>query len=100
MTITPSPKLGSVDHDAAFTLVFRGIAMAMVDGHPDVAAARLRTQAAMDKLIKAAKAEGKLRPDATFNDLRLVFAATRAAKQVSSDGWERMLTLLVDGLAA
>jgi hypothetical protein len=41
-----------------------------------------------------------LRDDAQTLDVRLVFTATRAAKQVSPDSSKRILELLIDGLAA
>ena len=46
------------------------------------------------------RAEGRLRSDATTLDLRLLFAATRAAKQVEPEAWRRMLELLIDALDA
>ena len=46
----------------------------------------------------AARAEWRLRADVTTLDLRLVFAATRAAKQVEPEAWPRMLELMIDTL--
>ncbi|MGI9183604.1 MAG: hypothetical protein ACR2GZ_01350 [Solirubrobacteraceae bacterium] len=43
-------------------------------------------------------AGGRLRADATTLDLRLLFAATRAAKQVEPGQWPRMLELMLDAL--
>ena len=45
-----------------------------------------------------ARAEGRLRGDATTLDLRLLFAATRAAKQAEPEQWPRMLELMIDAL--
>ena len=42
--------------------------------------------------------EGRLRADATTLDVRLLFAATRAARQVEPEHWPRMLELLIDAL--
>ena len=42
--------------------------------------------------------EGRLRPDATADDLRLIFAATRAAVQLEPGAWRRMLELGIDSL--
>jgi AcrR family transcriptional regulator len=70
----------------------------LVAEHPDVIAATDRASAAMEELLVAARAEGRLRADATTLDLRLVFAATRAAKQVAPAAWARMLELLIDSL--
>jgi hypothetical protein len=71
--------------------------MAVAD-HPDVIASTTRATDAMERLLAAARAEGRLRADASALDLRLVFAATRAAKQVEPEQWPRMLELLIDAL--
>ena len=77
---------------------FLGQAWAHVADHPDVAAATEVTMAALDRLLIAAKADGRLRADATTLDLKLLFAATRAAKEVEPEAWQRMLALLIDAL--
>jgi AcrR family transcriptional regulator len=77
---------------------FMGEAWSLVAGHPEVEASNERTTAALDGLLSAARAEGRLRPDATALDLRLLFAATRAAKRAEPQHWPRMLELLVDAL--
>ena len=51
-----------------------------------------------DYLIGEARAEGRLRADATTLDLRLLFAATRAARRVEPEQWPRMLELMIDAL--
>jgi AcrR family transcriptional regulator len=79
---------------------FLGEAWAHVGDHEDVAAAADRALKALDQLLSAAQAEGRARPDATTFDIRLIFNATRAAKQVEPEAWRRMLALLLDGLAA
>jgi len=79
---------------------FMGEARARVADHPDVQAATERTAAALERLLAAARAEGRLRADATTLDLRLLFAATRAAKQVEPGQWPRMLELMLDALEA
>jgi AcrR family transcriptional regulator len=66
--------------------------------HPDVVAAVARTTAAQERLLAAARAEGRLRADATTLDLRLLFAATRAARNVEPERWRRMLELMIDAL--
>jgi AcrR family transcriptional regulator len=68
--------------------------------HPDVMAAVARAGEAQERLLAAARAEGRLRADATTLDLRLVFAATRAARRVEPDQWQRMLELMIDALDA
>jgi AcrR family transcriptional regulator len=77
-----------------------GEAMATVSEHPDVVAAVATTMHALEDLLGAAKAEGRLRPDATGRDLRLLFAATRASRVLEADAWRRMLELGIDALEA
>lgn len=77
-----------------------GEAMATVSEHRAVQDALTRTLAALELLLDAARREGRLRPDATTLDLRLVFAATRAAHQLESGSWRRMLELGIDALQA
>ena len=72
-------------------------ARAAVEGRPDVDEAIARTVAAQERLLAAARAEGRLRDDATVEDLRLLFAATRAARRLNAS-WERMLELMLDAL--
>ncbi|HZE05978.1 MAG TPA: hypothetical protein VE127_12175, partial [Solirubrobacteraceae bacterium] len=69
-----------------------------VADHPDVVAAAARVTEAQERLLEAARAEGRLRPDATTLDLRLLFAATRAARNVEPRHWRRMLELMIDAL--
>jgi len=73
-------------------------ARVMVSGHPDVEAATARTTEGIERLLCAARAEGRLRSDATTLDVRLLFAATRAAKRVEPGQWPRMLELMLDAL--
>jgi AcrR family transcriptional regulator len=77
---------------------FLGEARMTVAGHPDVLAATENATLALDALLAALRAEGRIRQDASGLDLRLLFAATRAAKQVEPEAWQRMLTLLIDAL--
>src|SRR5271154_3259525 len=77
-----------------------GEAMATVSEHPAVQEAFASTIAAMELLLDAARAEGRLRLDATTLDLRLLFAATRAAGQLEEGAWRRMLELGLDALEA
>lgn len=73
-------------------------ALACLATDPDVGRARAATNAAWERLLAAGRAEGRLRPDATTDDLRLLFAATRAAAQLESGAWRRMLELGIDAL--
>jgi AcrR family transcriptional regulator len=75
-----------------------GEAMATLSDHPEVEDALASTLAALERLLAAARAEGRLRPDASTLDLRLIFAATRAAAQFGPDAWRRALELGIDGL--
>lgn len=77
-----------------------GEAMATVSQHPDVRAAMERATAALDELLAQARAEGRLRADASTLDLRLLFAATRASAQLQEGAWRRMLELGIDALRA
>jgi AcrR family transcriptional regulator len=77
---------------------FLGEARMAVADHPDVIASSARSGEAIDALLDAAHAEGRLRADATALDLRLLFAATRAAKRVEPERWPRMLELMIDAL--
>jgi AcrR family transcriptional regulator len=77
-----------------------GEALAGVAEHPDVVVARNRTTAQLELVLVRARQDGRLREDVTVLDLRLLFAATRAADQVEVDGWRRMLVLLLGALAS
>jgi hypothetical protein len=79
---------------------FLGEARMLVDDHPDVVAAADRATEAFEQLMAQARAGGRLRADATTTDVRLLFAATRAAKKVEPDGWRRTLELFIDALDA
>jgi AcrR family transcriptional regulator len=76
-----------------------GEAMASVSLHPDVESALSMTTAALERLLAAAREEGRLRPDAAVLDLRLIFAATRAANKLEPGAWRRMLELGIRALA-
>ena len=77
---------------------FMGDAMRKVDRHPGVCAASKRAYAAPQQLLDDARSEGRLRADASIIDLRLLFAATRAARHLEPDLQGRMLELVIDGL--
>ena len=76
-----------------------GEALATVGEHPAVVEATERTTHALETLLAKARAEGRLRADATTLDLRLLFAATRAARHIDPAAWRRMLALFIDALA-
>ncbi|HLI59333.1 MAG TPA: TetR/AcrR family transcriptional regulator [Solirubrobacteraceae bacterium] len=73
-------------------------ARAVVEDRPEVAAAHTHCVAAQARLLDAARAEGRLRADATPEDLKLLFAATRAARRHDPDSVPRMLELMLDAL--
>lgn len=75
-----------------------GDARAVVSDHADVIEAVTRASEAQERLLAAARAEGRLRADATTLDLRLLFAATRSARHIEPDQWPRMLELMIDAL--
>lgn len=79
---------------------FLGEAWSQVEDHHQVQVAAAATQQAFAQLIDLARTEGGIRPDATAFDVRLLFLATRASRQVHGDAWERVLELMLDGLAA
>lgn len=79
---------------------FLGEAWQRVSDHTTVDDASRRAIEAIGRLVVEARDEGTVREDATAADIRLLFAATRAARSVDPAGWRRMLTLLIDGLRA
>jgi AcrR family transcriptional regulator len=74
-------------------------AIAALQVDPAVKRVRARSTAALQELLDAAKREGEVRADATALDLRLIFAAVRAAEQVEAGAWRRALELGIDSLA-
>jgi AcrR family transcriptional regulator len=77
---------------------FVGEAMLAVADNPDVISSTAQATRGLDRLLAAARAEGRLRSDASTLDLRLLFAATRAARHVEPEHWRRMLELMIDAL--
>jgi AcrR family transcriptional regulator len=77
---------------------FVGEARGLVADHPDVIESTARAAKAQERVLAAARAEGRLRADATSLDLRLIFGATRAAKRLEPEQWPRMLELMLDAL--
>jgi AcrR family transcriptional regulator len=74
-------------------------AIASLQVDPEVKLVRARTTAALQRLLDAAKRDAAVREDATVLDLRLIFAAARAAEQVETGAWRRALELGIDALA-
>lgn len=78
---------------------FLGEAWTQVEAHPQVRIAAQDTTRSFAQLIDLARAEGGIRADATAFDIRMLFAATRASRQLHPDAWQRVLELMLDGLA-
>lgn len=76
-----------------------GWAGELVADEPVVRRRRARVTAIFDELLDLARAQGRLRADASSQDIHLLFAATRSARTIDPDGWRRMLVLLIDALA-
>jgi AcrR family transcriptional regulator len=79
---------------------FLGEAWNQVEEHDDVQVAATASRAALDALIALARAEGSVRADASALDVRLMFAAAQASRQIGPDTWQRVFELMIDGLAA
>jgi AcrR family transcriptional regulator len=77
---------------------FLGQVRAAVAGHHEVVAATQQASDALERVLAAARREGRLRSDASTLDLRLLFAATHAARRVEPEHWPRMLDLMIDAL--
>jgi AcrR family transcriptional regulator len=75
-----------------------GWAGELVADEPIVRRRRTLVSAILDELLDLARAQGRLRADASSRDIHLLFAATRAARSVDADGWRRVLVLLIDSL--
>ena len=73
-------------------------AMSCVMVEPHLEAARTRTNGALGRLLDAARAEGRLREDATVVDIRIIFAGARAAEKIEPGAWRRMIELGIDSL--
>jgi AcrR family transcriptional regulator len=71
-------------------------ARVVVEDRPEVAAALARATAAQEQLLAATRTEGRLRADVSVTDLRLLFAATRAARRQDPERVPRMLELMLD----
>jgi AcrR family transcriptional regulator len=79
---------------------FLGEAWTDVEDHAQVQSAAARTHAAIERLLELARAQGTIREDASALDVRLLFVAARASRQVDRDAWQRVFALMLDGLAA
>jgi AcrR family transcriptional regulator len=53
-----------------------------------------------DELIARAKAQGRMRADATQEDVPMMMAGASAVMRLSPTSWRRYLTIMLDGLRA
>ena len=73
-------------------------ALGLTSERRDVLVAVGELSLAWQELIDRAREDGTLRTDATFKDLRYLFAAARAADEVEPGGRERVLELMLGAL--
>jgi AcrR family transcriptional regulator len=73
-------------------------ALGLTSERRDVVVAVGELSLAWQQLIDRAREDGAVRSDATVKDLRLLFAAARAADEVEPGGRDRVLDLLLEAL--
>jgi AcrR family transcriptional regulator len=73
-------------------------ALAATSDRREVQLALGEVSLAWQGLLDSARAQGRLRSDATVTDLRLIFAATHAADEVEPGARARMLDLLLEAM--
>lgn len=76
-------------------------AMALTREQPAVIAARERASAQLRRLIDRAREQGRLRPDVTADDVKVVMPAVGALIRdlpPESTAWRRLLGIVIDGL--
>jgi AcrR family transcriptional regulator len=73
-------------------------ALAATSDRREVQLALGEVSLAWQGLLDRARAQGRLRSDATVTDLRLIFAATQAADEVEPGARARMLDLLLEAM--
>ena len=73
-------------------------ALGLTSERREVVAAVAEVSLAWQALIDRARDQGTLRSDATVKDLRLLFAAARAADEVEPGGRDRVVDLLLEAL--
>jgi AcrR family transcriptional regulator len=85
-----------VDRQAHNNLV--KAALAATSERPEVEAAVGEVSLAWQELLDRARRDGRIRATATTTDLRLLFAAARAAEDFGGEARERVVELILDGL--
>jgi AcrR family transcriptional regulator len=73
-------------------------ALAATSDRRDVQLALGEVSLAWQELLDRARRQGRLRSDATVTDMRLIFAAARAADEVEAGARGRMLELLLEAM--
>lgn len=73
-------------------------ALGLTSERREVVAAVAEVSLAWQTLIDRARDQGTVRSDATVKDLRLLFAAARAADEVEPGGRDRVVDLLLEAL--
>jgi AcrR family transcriptional regulator len=78
----------------------RALMEAVADFKPSVAEQASGLHASIERLMRRAQAQGKMRADATGSDVQLMMCGLGSVMQMSGDGWRRYLTVMLDGLRA
>jgi len=95
--------------EAFTTLMWRGAELqasdralmeAVADFKPSVARQAEELHACIERLMARAQEQGKMRPDASGEDVRLMMCGLGSVMQMSGEGWRRYLTVMLDGLRA
>jgi AcrR family transcriptional regulator len=73
-------------------------ALAATSDRRDVQLALGEVSLAWQELLDRARRQGRVRSDATVTDMRLIFAAARAADEVETGARRRMLELLLEAM--
>lgn len=76
---------------------------AMIKADPELRAARARWLAALDQMVSAAQAAGRLRPDVRAGDIALfmnILQQRKTGHSLLTQSSERFLELMLDGLSA
>jgi AcrR family transcriptional regulator len=78
----------------------RALMEAVAEFKPSVARQAEALHASVERLVARAQAEGRMRPDATGDDVQLMMCGLGSVMQMGGDGWRRYLTVMLDGLRA
>jgi AcrR family transcriptional regulator len=78
----------------------RALMEAVAAFKPSVAQQAEELHASIGRLMRRAQEQGAMRADADGEDVRLMMCGLGSVMQMSSDGWRRYLTVMLDGLRA